>query len=143
MSLFRFGIACLIVVVVLDGIVAIALFTVVLRTDPMVAAMAAGSGSLTRCLLVALERARRGGQPARRADAASGCHADTTIWDVALIVFGVHLLLLGYLAYRSGYVPKVFGVLLVISGLGYLIDGFATVLGQGDVISIGQFTLRR
>jgi len=55
-------------------------------------------------------------------------------------VFGVHLLLLGYLAHRSGYVPKVFGVLLVISGLGYLIDGFATVLGRGDVISIGQFT---
>ncbi len=66
--------------------------------------------------------------------------AYTTIWQVGLILFGVHLLLIGFLAYRSGFVPKIFGILLVIAGLGYLADGFGTVLIPDYSISIGQFT---
>ena len=63
-----------------------------------------------------------------------------TIWLVGLIIFGVHLLLIGYLAYRSGFMAKVFGILLVIAGLGYIADGFVAVLVSGPSISIGQFT---
>ena len=63
-----------------------------------------------------------------------------TIWLVGLIIFGVHLLLIGYLAYRSGFMAKVFGILLVIAGLGYIADGFVAVLVPGASISIGQFT---
>ena len=40
-----------------------------------------------------------------------------------LIIFGVHLCLLGYLMFRSGYtgrISKVVGALLVIPGLGYI-----------------------
>jgi hypothetical protein len=59
---------------------------------------------------------------------------------VGLILFGVHLLLIGHLAHRSGFMPKIFGVLLVIAGLGYLVDGFGAVLVQDYAISIGQFT---
>src|SRR6476620_6233068 len=62
-----------------------------------------------------------------------------TIWLVGLIIFGVHLLLIGYLAYRSGFMAKVFGILLVIAGLGYIADGFVAVLVPGPSISIGQF----
>ena len=36
--------------------------------------------------------------------------------------------------------PKIFGILLVIAGLGYLADGFGTVLIPDYSISIGQFT---
>jgi len=43
-------------------------------------------------------------------------------WGFSLVVFGVHLLLLGYVVYRSGYVPKLLGILLVINGAGYLVD---------------------
>ena len=32
---------------------------------------------------------------------------------------------MGYLAYKSGYVPKILGVLLMASFLSYLIDSFA------------------
>lgn len=38
-----------------------------------------------------------------------------------IFLFCIHLGLLGYLVYKSGYIPKVLGVLLVIAGLGYLI----------------------
>jgi Domain of unknown function (DUF4386) len=34
------------------------------------------------------------------------------------VFFGVHIGLLGYLVYRSGYIPKILGLLLVIAGAG-------------------------
>ena len=62
------------------------------------------------------------------AQALLAVNAYDTIWHVGLILFGVHLLLIGALAYRSGYMPKIFGILLVIAGAGYLVDGFGAVL---------------
>lgn len=41
-----------------------------------------------------------------------------------LIVFGIHLCLIGYLLYRSGYtgvISRIVGVLLVIAGLGWIV----------------------
>jgi len=49
-------------------------------------------------------------------------------YDVALVFFGISLLLVGYLVYRSGYLPRILGVLLVIGGLGYLVDSFTSFL---------------
>ncbi len=47
-----------------------------------------------------------------------------SIWSVGLIVFGLHLFALGYLVFKSGYVPKILGILLIIAAFGYLIiDG--------------------
>lgn len=42
-------------------------------------------------------------------------------WSMSLIIFGIHLGLLGYLIYRSGYIPKILGILLVIDGLGWVV----------------------
>ena len=41
-------------------------------------------------------------------------------FHVSLLVFGVVCLLLGYLLFKSGYFPKVLGILLQIAGAGYL-----------------------
>ena len=57
----------------------------------------------------------------------------------ALLLFGAHLALLGYLAYRSGYVPRTVGVLLVIAGAGYAVDTFSAVL-SADPIVISTYT---
>ena len=70
-------------------------------------------------------------------------NAYDTIWHVGLILFGVHLLLIGYLAYRSGFMPKIFGILLVVAGLGYLVDGFVLVLVPGPVDQHRGVHLRR
>ena len=40
-------------------------------------------------------------------------------WSVSLIVFGIHILLVGALALKSGYVPKIFGTILIIAFVGY------------------------
>lgn len=49
-------------------------------------------------------------------------------YSLALMFFALSLLVLGYLVYRSGYLPKILGVLLIIAAAGYLTDGFAKVL---------------
>lgn len=50
-------------------------------------------------------------------------HAFHTGWSLSLILFGIHLALLGYLIFRSRYIPWILGVLLFINGLGWTIDG--------------------
>ena len=43
-------------------------------------------------------------------------------WSMSLIIFGIHLGLLGCLIYRSGYIPRLLGILLIIDGLGWVIS---------------------
>jgi hypothetical protein len=42
------------------------------------------------------------------------------VWGVGFIIFGAHLLILGVLALKSDYIPRILGVLLVIAGVGYI-----------------------
>jgi hypothetical protein len=42
-------------------------------------------------------------------------------WGVGLILFGIHLLMLGWLVYRSSYIPRVLGILLVVAGAGWVV----------------------
>jgi len=37
-----------------------------------------------------------------------------------MLLFGIHLVLLGYLIYRSGYIPRILGILLVVDGFGWV-----------------------
>ena len=47
---------------------------------------------------------------------------------IAQIFWGLWLFPMGYLVYKSGYIPRVFGVLLIIAGFGYLIYSFGKIL---------------
>jgi hypothetical protein len=42
-------------------------------------------------------------------------------WSLSLIVFGIHILLVGILTLKSGFVPKIFGIILIIAFAGYVI----------------------
>lgn len=57
---------------------------------------------------------------------------------IAFIFWGLWLAPLGYLVFRSGFLPRILGVFLMIACLGYLIDSFATFLGYST--DIGMFT---
>ena len=50
------------------------------------------------------------------------------VWLVGLIFFGIHLLMLGYLVYKSESFNKIIGSLLIVAGIGYLIDSSAYIL---------------
>ena len=52
----------------------------------------------------------------------------TAGFGIALIFFGVECVVLGYLIYRSGYMPRSIGVLMEIAGICYVINSFALLL---------------
>jgi hypothetical protein len=47
---------------------------------------------------------------------------------IFMAFYGVACLLRGYLIFRSGYLPKFLGVLLVLAGLGFITKNFALLL---------------
>jgi hypothetical protein len=47
------------------------------------------------------------------------------IWG---LIFGFHLLLLGYLVYKSGFLPSILGILLIIGAVGYLAQSYGHIL---------------
>jgi len=60
---------------------------------------------------------------------------------IGIIFFTVHVSLVGYLIFKSGYFPKVLGVLFMIASLGYLIDNFSYVLRENYVTGAAYFAL--
>ena len=59
---------------------------------------------------------------------------------IGQIYFGLWLVPLGYLAYRSGMFPKALGVVLVVAGVCYLVDLFVAFLAP-DIGDIRPFLL--
>jgi Domain of unknown function (DUF4386) len=49
-------------------------------------------------------------------------------YAIALVFFGCHCLLIGYLMFRSRYFPRTLGILLIVAALSYLIDSFVGFL---------------
>jgi hypothetical protein len=60
---------------------------------------------------------------------------------IATIFFGLWLVPLGYLAYKSGLFPKALGVLLVVGGVCYLVDVLAQVLAPDFGPKIATFVV--
>jgi hypothetical protein len=51
-----------------------------------------------------------------------------SMWSLGLIVFGCHLVSLGYLIIKSGNIPKILGVFTLIAAVGYLSTNVANLL---------------
>jgi hypothetical protein len=56
---------------------------------------------------------------------------------IAFIFWGLWLFPLGYLVFKSGFLPRILGVVLMISCFGYPLDSFATFLGYN--VNVGMF----
>jgi len=152
--MFRFGILSWFLVIALDVVVAWALFAVFSPVSTGVSRLAAWFRLVYAAVFMvaiselvgALRMLSNGGYVTvfnadqLRAQALLRIDTFTDIWDAGLLLFGVHLLLIAYLAYRSGYVPKLLGVLLGIAGLGYVVDSFGAVLSRGSWTDVSSFT---
>jgi hypothetical protein len=56
------------------------------------------------------------------------------IWG---IFFSFHLIVLGYLVFKSGFFPRILGVLMMIGCFGYLMDSFRNILiPNNEAVSI-------
>ena len=63
--------------------------------------------------------------------------------QLAAVFWGLWLLPLGLLAIRCGFIPRVFGWLVIASGLGYLIGSFTALIAPGlvDALATPVFLL--
>jgi hypothetical protein len=153
-DLFRTGIASLFVVIALDVVVACGLYRVfspVSRSISMLAAAfrlvyagvyLAAAGELLGVLRLLGDDDYLSVIDAEQlhAQALLGVTAFNDLWMLGLGLFGLHLLLEGYLAYRSAGVPRLLGVLIAVAGLGYLIDTFGVALSAGTWTPVAMFT---
>lgn len=60
--------------------------------------------------------------------------------QIAGIFWGLWLFPMGYLVYKSNYIPKLIGVLLMIGCFGYLLDSVLFILAPGLGVTVSQFT---
>ncbi len=59
---------------------------------------------------------------------------------IAQIFWGLWLFPMGYLIFKSGFLPKILGILLMIGCFGYLIDSVGPLLLPGYELNIAIFT---
>jgi hypothetical protein len=55
--------------------------------------------------------------------------------------WGLWLIPFGQLVYKSGFIPRIFGILLIIAGIAYMIDSFVSILFPGYSSFVNQPTL--
>ena len=61
--------------------------------------------------------------------------------SIAGVFFGIYCVLIGYLTFRSGFLPRILGVLMAIGGLSYLTSSFALFLWPTSAARLPDFTL--
>lgn len=158
--LFRIGICSILIVLICDVVVAWALYVFLKQVNKNLSLLAAwlrlvyaamlGIGLLNLVIVLIL----LSGVNYLAVFETDQLHAQVLlflnafndVWALGLIVFGFHLVTLGYLVFKSNYIPKVLGVLLILAGFSYLIDYFgkflvpnfdvpiSMVLGWGELI---------
>ena len=54
--------------------------------------------------------------------------------------WGLWLIPFGQLVYKSGFIPRILGILLILGGIAYLIESFTGLLLPNNVSTVSQFT---
>ena len=138
---FRFAIAAFLVVTFLDIVIAWALYVLLRPVNETVAllvgwlrvvAPAVFAVALANLLDVAqlLGGGERSTLPQEQVQAQvmASIASFENGWGISLAIFGLHLMGLGLLLFRSVNFPRFLGVLVVVAGVGYLADSFARIL---------------
>ena len=59
---------------------------------------------------------------------------------IAQIFWGLWLFPMGYLVYRSGYIPRIIGILLMIGCFGYLLDSLMLIWNPAFPFTFSEYT---
>jgi hypothetical protein len=153
-ALFRMGIISIIIVIILDVIVAWGLY-IFLRPVNWSLSLLGGwfrlvysaiffvaSTSLVNALGLLTAAGSAALFPADQmpAQVMLSLNAFYAGWDAGLAIFGLHLVIVGYLILKSGSMPRILGLLVIIAGLGYTIDTVTALLLPGFGVTISLFT---
>lgn len=153
-GLFRAAIAALLVVVMLDVIVAWALYVLMRPVNDTLAQLVAwlrvvyaavfaiAIANLVNALHLVTGPVDAATQSTEQLalQAAASIDSFTNVWDLGLAIFGLHLAGLGILLFKSAYAPKLLGVLVGLAGVGYLGDSFGKILVPNYALTISIVT---
>jgi len=153
-GLFRIGIVIFLIVAILDVVVAWALYILLKSVNKSLSLLAAWFRVVYAAilafalsnLLIVLQLLS--GSDYLKAFETNQLYAQVMLflngftdgWDLGLLIFGLHLMVLGYLAFKSGYIPKILGILVIVAGLGYTIDSGGKFLSPNYTLSLSTFT---
>jgi hypothetical protein len=150
---FRLAIAAWLFVTFLDLLMAWALYVILRPVNATLALLVgflrlAAAAAFLPALANLLDVAQLLGSPAASTLPAAVVEAQVmasvasfhNAWDLVLAVFGLHLLGVGALVYRSVQFPRFLGVLVVIAGVGYLADTFTRILVPEFDFTFSLFT---
>jgi hypothetical protein len=144
-GLFRFGIFSHMVVVILDIVVAWALYVYLKPLDQQLSLLAAWSRvvyslfyGIALVNYFQLAQILGAGGYAATLDS-SGLETQVTVllnafrdgWDMGYVFFGLHLAFLGWILFKSGVIPKWLGILVLVGGISYLVDYISKILFVG------------
>ena len=150
--LFRLGIVSVLVIAAVDIVVAWGLHRVLRRTNSGLSMLAAwfrlaystalviAAGHLVGALRLLDTPPGAFSTAQNQARALSEVEAFHDVFSAGLVLFGAHLVLVGYLAHRSGFVPRVLAALVCLAGAGYAFDGIASVLTDGAAPAVATVT---
>jgi len=139
--LFRAAVVAFVIVLIADVVVAWGLFVFLERTSEQLSMFAAWfrlmyvaiSAAALLNLLIAVKLVDDEGYTTaieasqRSAQVMLFLDAYTYGWSIALVWFGVHLLLVGVLMVKSDHVPSVLGILVTLAGVAYMLGKLAAV----------------
>jgi hypothetical protein len=149
-GLFRLGIVVDSVVILLE-IVVIAILYVLLRPVNRTLALAAAFARLAMTVVMAVNVFNSLGVLLLLSDAEylrvfdpDQLHAlvllflnlhesGVYIWQV---FFALHWVAVGYLVFKSGYFPRILGIMLMVTSLGYLMDSFGMLFPSSGALSM-------
>lgn len=148
-TLFLFGIFGWVIIFLTDLTVAIALLKFFRATSPKVSIATAmeritytiilglGILQLFRILpLLSIENNLT--DPTNAEKAFALIQLFTKLWSIGLIIFGVHLIGLGYLSVKSVVTPSILGYLLYLAGLGYTLTNGARQLNFIPTLTVDK-----
>jgi hypothetical protein len=152
-GLFRLGLATDLTAFLLDAIIAILLYELLKEVNKTLAIIAACFRLLAHPAIaslnllnhyMALETATSGsyltspGIEQQEAWTMLFLQEHNYGYLLAGAFFGIHCFLLGILIYRSNLLPGIFGVLIILSSFGYLIETFGNILVPGNEVLLAN-----
>lgn len=56
------------------------------------------------------------------------------VWTLGLLIFGLHLIVLGFLSLKSTFIPKIIGLFLLLAAMGYMLDSIAKLAYENYLV---------
>lgn len=139
----RLGAVALVLVAVLDVVVAWALYELLRPVNSGLSLLAAWLRVAYAATFALALDSIFGAVKAAPSDAAAALRLVEHFndgWMVGQIFFGIHLGIVGLLSWRSRFIHWLFGILLVVAGVGYLFDGLTALAIPGFAVQLAMFT---